>query len=230
MPREVTKTNVIRCLRDAIDALEKASKSCDPVHEAANVPSTAFTVVANHISTVLKLFTSINTVFNSLENDKQWEEQGQLSDMYPKLCKVTKDCSNHARCLEDLFETVTENGDDAETKIKKYRSVVQDNQGKKVEDVMLDLLNAALLAAVKPLVGDEQIQELREALQEVNGLPPSLVDSSDASVIMNNYQSGSQFYNGGPGDQNHCSGGFMVTGKPSSSTFNYHSKAAPAVD
>lgn len=222
---EITKTQVLRCIRDTLFALGKAAESCGTLSKDPDLPK-AFSVVAKHLPLTVAVFTSLNTYLKSISEDK---EDRKLRDMYPVIKEVTKDGYDHVRSLEDLFETVTHSDDDAYVKLTSYRSAVQINGGKRVEKVMLDLLNGAALVSQEPFVTQEQIQALQEALQEVKKLPPSLDDALESSVVMNHSGSGSQFYHGGKGHQDICSGGFQVTGDNHSATYNYTEKAEEGV-
>ncbi|PTB64881.1 hypothetical protein BBK36DRAFT_1161037 [Trichoderma citrinoviride] len=215
---DMTKSQVTRCLRDAKSALENAANFCCEVDTVTDLPQ-AFTVVAKHISTMLETFTSIDNYFRSMGDG---EEEQELMDMYPDIREVTRACCNDIKYLEDLFDTVKSNGkDDTRVKMKRYRLAVQDNDGKKVEKVMLDLLKGALLVALKPLVSDAHIQELEEAIREIKDLPPSLEDESMGGFVMNNSGPGNMFYHGGKGHQNICTGGFQVTGNNEHAVYRF---------
>lgn len=89
---------------------------------------------------------------------------------------------------------------------------------------MIDLLDAASLVAISPFVAQDQITTLQGARREVKRLPPSLMDEMPrvhASVTNNG--SGSQFYHGGRGHMNHCSGGLQVTGDNQGARYSYGS-------
>ncbi|TFB01161.1 hypothetical protein CCMA1212_006982 [Trichoderma ghanense] len=217
----ITTSQVTRCLRDAKSALENAANFCCEVDTATDLPQ-AFTVVAKHISTMLETFTSIDNYFKSISDG---EGEQKLMDMYPDIREVTKACCNDTKYLEDLFETVKSSGhDDTGVKMKRYRLAVQSNDGKKVEKVMLGLLKGALLVALKPLVSDAQIQELEEAIKEIKELPPSLEDEFMGGFVMNNNGPGNQFYHGGKGHQNICTGGFQVTGNNEHAVYRFAMK------
>jgi hypothetical protein len=78
--------------------------------------------------------------------------------------------------------------------------------------------------AVESLVTQDDINTLQGALVEVKKLPPSLEEYRSAEVVLNNSGSGNQFYHGGPGDQNHCSGGFQVNGDNQNARYTYAEK------
>lgn len=222
---EITKSQVLSCIPYTLFALGKAAESCGTISEVPDLPK-AFSVVAKHLPLTAAVFTSLNTYLESVSEDK---EDQKLRDMYPVIKEVTENCYNHVRSLQDLFESARQSVDDAQVKLTSYRSAVQANGGRMVENVMLDLLNGVALVTLEPFVAQEQTQALQEALQEVTKLPPSLDDALGAGVVMNHSGSGSQFYHGGKGHQNICSGGFQVTGDNRGATYNYTEKAEEGI-
>jgi hypothetical protein len=219
---EISKAHAIRQVRKALSALQSAAsaESSGTVIEATDLPQ-AFSVVARRLPLSVEIFTSLETYLGSVGEDKDNQE---LKNMYPVVKDVADACSHHVETLEVLFETVTQSDKNTQDMLTSYREAVQYNGGRLVEKVMLDLLKEIALVCVEPFATREQIQELQAALHEVQGLPPSLNDVLGTGIVMNNTGSGNQFYHGGKGDQNNCSGGLQVTGVNHHAQYTYTGK------
>ncbi|PCD46473.1 hypothetical protein AU210_001879 [Fusarium oxysporum f. sp. radicis-cucumerinum] len=199
---EVSKQQALRALETTIFVLGQAIESCCIAESAPDIPK-AFSIVAKHLPIVEQVFSSAR---NHLKSSK--EETEQLKELYPVVKHVSDEGCGQLRSIENLFDTVTQDGE----KMERYASAVKSGDGKKVETIMVELLTNASLVAVDPLVSQDNIETLQRALEEVKKLPPSLEEDRSAGVVLNNSGSGNQFYHGGRGNQNHCSGGFQVNG------------------
>ncbi|KAJ5822597.1 hypothetical protein N7447_004937 [Penicillium robsamsonii] len=219
---EITKAHALRQIRKTLSALKTAAESCGTVIGATDLPQ-AFSVVAQRIPLSVDIFTSLDTYLDSVGEDKDNQE---LKDMYPVVKEVADACSHHIESLEVLFETVAQSDKNTQDKLTSYREAVQYNGGRLLEKVMLDLLRDTALVCVEPFATQEQIQELQAALQELQEISPSLKDALGAAVVMNHSGSGNQFYHGGKGHQNICSGGFQVTGDNHNAHYTYTEKTA----
>ncbi|CAG9982112.1 unnamed protein product [Clonostachys byssicola] len=211
---ETTKGQVLRSLRDAISSLKETTATCcNAIQENSDLHE-AFLVVSRHLPCLLNTFTTIETHLKS-----QTEEIPEIKEMYPDIRLVADEYRNPVRSIEDLFESVK--GVKGEERTKRYRAAVQECNDRKVEGVMLDLLERAIDIAQAPLVSDEQIEQLRNALAEIRKLPPSLEDVTTGGFTMINHGSGNQFYHGGKGSMNYSSGGLMVTGDNHNAHYSY---------
>ncbi|KAL5617976.1 hypothetical protein FOVSG1_000198 [Fusarium oxysporum f. sp. vasinfectum] len=199
---EVSKQQALRALETTIFVLGQAIESCCIAESAPDIPK-AFSIVAKHLPAVEQVFSSAR---NHLKSSK--EETEQVKELYPVVKHVSDEGCGQVRFIENLFDTVTQDGE----KMERYASAVKNGDGKKVETIMVELLTNASLVAVDPLVSQDNIETLQQALEEVKKLPPSLEGDRSAGVVLNNSGSGNQFYHGGRGNQNHCSGGFQVNG------------------
>jgi hypothetical protein len=214
---EVTKPQVVRAFDTAIFVLHQVIASCPLLKEASDTPKAIY-VVAKHLPVIEQIFTSARTQLNS-----GTDETEQIKDLYPVMKHIADESCGQVRSLENLFDTVTQNSEYG-TKIERYALAVKGGDRKKVETIMLELLTNASFAAVEPLVSQEHIMILQGALEEVRRLPPSLDEDRDPSVVINNSGPGNQFYHGGKGNQNHCSGGFQVNGDNQNAQFTYAEK------
>ncbi|KAM0195663.1 hypothetical protein ACHAPA_008108 [Fusarium lateritium] len=214
---DVTKTQVLRALDTSIFVLGQAIASCCTLKDASDTPK-AFYVVAKHLPVIEQVITSAR---NQLKTGK--DETEQIKELYPVLKHVADESCGQVRSIQNLFDTVAQDGENG-TKMDCYALAVKGGDGKKVETLMVELLTNAILAAVEPLVSQEQIVILHGAWEETRRLPPSLEEDRDAGVVLNNSGSGNQFYHGGKGNQNHCSGGFQVNGDNQNAQYTYAEK------
>ncbi|RTE71905.1 hypothetical protein BHE90_013709 [Fusarium euwallaceae] len=209
---ETTKSQVILSLMMLNPAFCLMTDFCCPIGEAANQLE-AFSVVAKHLPAALAVFTSIETFLKSMP-----EETQDIKDNYTSIQQTADACRHQIPYLQALFEAVEK----SQNKAEEYRKAAQRVQGQPIERVMMDLLQAASIVAVSPFVAQDQITALQDALQEVKGIPPSLSDEvPSGSIILTNNGAGNQFYHGGRGHMNHCSGGLQVTGDNHGATYNH---------
>ncbi|KAH8667739.1 hypothetical protein BGZ61DRAFT_461099 [Ilyonectria robusta] len=125
--------------------------------------------------------------------------------------------------MQDLFDTVS--SDDSTPWIDRYREAV--GSGDRLEEAMRELLDGIRDIAKVPLVSEDQIKELKEALKIVKRLPASL-ENRNGGYTFTNSGSGIQPIHLGKGEQNINGGsGFQVTGKGAHSTVNYNSGQKP---
>ncbi|KAK7598590.1 hypothetical protein V3481_000213 [Fusarium oxysporum f. sp. vasinfectum] len=202
---EVSKQQALRALDTTIFVLGQAIDSCCIAEGASDIPK-AFSIVAKHLPVIEQVF---NSARNNLKSSK--EETEQVKELYPAVKHVVDEGCGQLRSIENLFDTVTQDGG----KMERYASAVKNSDGKKVETIMVELLTNASLVAVEPL----------GALEEMKKLPPSLEEDRSAGVVLNNSGSGNQFYHGGRGNQNHCSGGFQVNGDNQNAKYTYTEKS-----
>ncbi|RYP81457.1 hypothetical protein DL769_001970 [Monosporascus sp. CRB-8-3] len=220
MPGEATKSQVLRSLDEAAYAFKRTIKSCDAIQDVAGLPE-AFPVVAKRLSVLVALLESMKTY---LETGQETQE---IKEKYTAVYQLAEVSRKQAGYLQDLFVAVTA-ANDAVPKLERYRKAVADGDGTRIESVLKDLLERAVNVAVAPLVGDDLIKELQEALEEVAALKPSLKEDPKGAVTLNNYSEGSQFYHGGKGNQNHCSGGIQITGDSATNNITSDNKSRPA--
>ncbi|KAF5984632.1 hypothetical protein FCOIX_2521 [Fusarium coicis] len=212
---EVSRQQALRALETSIFVLGQATDSCCIAEDAIDVPR-AFFIVEKHLPVVERVFSSVRTY---LKQSK--EETEQTKELYSVIKHVGDGGCGQLRSIEHLFDTVTQDGE----KMERYASAVKSGDGRKVETIMLDLLTNVSLVALDPLVSQDNIETLHGALEEVKKLPPSLEEDRSAAVVLNNSGSGNQFYHGGRGNQNHCSGGFQVNGDNQNARYTYADKA-----
>ncbi|KAK7422691.1 hypothetical protein QQX98_001479 [Neonectria punicea] len=215
---ETTKTQALRQLETATFVLSRAIESCGTVGDNADIPK-AFPAVGKRLPLLAEILRSIQAHLKSTT-----AEADQTKDLYPDIKQLADECYQQIPHLQALFDTISTT-EDSIKKIEQYRKAVQGGGGKRVEKVMIDLLDGVSLVAVEPLVSEEQIKMLQEALDEMKKLPPSLADEDPSGgTVLYNYGPGNQFYHGGKGHQNHCSGGFQVTGDNSGARYTYAEK------
>ncbi|RGP72616.1 hypothetical protein FLONG3_6624 [Fusarium longipes] len=211
---ETTKPQVLRALDTTMFVLGQAMDSCAIDENASGIPE-AFSVVAKHLEIVEQVLGSARTVLKSTKDESE-----QIKELYPVVKHVADESCGQLRSIENLFDTITQDGETG-TKIERYAKAIKSSDGKRVETIMVELLTNASLVAIQPLVSQETIKNLQGALEEVKRLPPSLEEDRSAGVILNNNGSGNQFYHGGRGNQNHCSGGFQVNGDNQNAKYTY---------
>ncbi|KAF5554737.1 hypothetical protein FNAPI_6333 [Fusarium napiforme] len=212
---EITKLEALRALDTVIFVLGRAIHSCCIGEDASGIPK-AFCVLENYLLVTKQVFISGQSVLESRKDETE-----QMRELYPIIKHVADEGCLQLRAIQRLFDAVTQEGD----KLERYTSAVRNGDGKKVETIMLELLTNTTLVAVEPIVCQEHIEALQRALEDVKKLPPSLEEDRSASVVLNNSGPGNQFYHGGRGNQNHCSGGFQVNGDNQNATYTYTEKA-----
>ncbi|RSL60570.1 hypothetical protein CEP53_005408 [Fusarium sp. AF-6] len=194
--KEATRSQVLMSLAMLNPALRRMAKLCPPIGDAPNQLE-VFSVVSRHLIPLVDVFNSIEEQLDSIA-----EETDQISKTYTVLNQAAVACCGRIQYLQQLFETV----DRSQNKIADYRNAVETGQGKPLEIVMKEMLQDASSAAIPPLVSEEHIAALEDALQQIKKLPPSLGDEYQSSrVILHNHGAGNQFYHGGRGNMNHCS-------------------------
>ncbi|RKK31548.1 hypothetical protein BFJ66_g15798 [Fusarium oxysporum f. sp. cepae] len=208
---EVSKQQALRALETTIFVLGLAIESCCIAEGNPDIPK-AFSIVAKHLPVAEQVFSLARTY---LKQSK--EETEQVRELYPVVKHVADESCEQLRSIENLFDTVTQDGEKAE----RYVSGVKSGDGKKVETIMVELLTNASLMAVEPLVNQDNVKTLQGALEEVKKLPPSLKEDRSVGVVLNNSGSGNQFYHGGRGNLNHCFGGFQVSGDNRNARYTY---------
>ncbi|KAF4946531.1 hypothetical protein FGADI_11169 [Fusarium gaditjirri] len=212
---EVSKQQALRALDTTIFVLGQAIDSCCVAEGGSDIPR-AFGIVAKHLPVVAQAFGSARDYLKQSKEDVE-----QVKELYPVIKHVADEGCGQLRSIENLFDTVTQEGE----KMERYASAVKNSDGKRVETIMVELLTNASLVAVEPLVSQDDISILQGALEEMKKVPPSLEEDRSAGVVLNNSGPGNQFYHGGRGNQNHCSGGFQVNGDNQNANYTYTEKS-----
>ncbi|KAI1209726.1 uncharacterized protein F4807DRAFT_88061 [Annulohypoxylon truncatum] len=212
MPGEVTKDQVIRTLGNAISPFKQALLSSKAIQDFSGLPD-AFPVVAGHLQFI---YETIKSMRDRLGKNKETQE---TKEKYAPMNQFAEMCVNQAGYLKNVFEDV-KNTDDPALKLERYRETAAKADGLKIESVMQNLLKQAVNAAVEPLVSNERIKQLQEVQKEVAALEPSLKDEPKGTTTLNNHGSGSQFLHHGKGNQNHCTGGYQITGDGATNHFS----------
>ncbi|KAF5686271.1 hypothetical protein FCIRC_2989 [Fusarium circinatum] len=211
---EVSKQQALRALETTIFVLGQAIDSCCIAEDPPDVPR-AFSIVAKHLPVINQVFSSARTYLKQSKDEAE-----EIKELYSDIKHVADSGCGQLRSIENLFDTVTQDGE----KMERYATAIKNGDGKKVETIMVELLTNTSLVAVEPLVSQDDIKILQGALEEVKKLPPSLEEDRSAGVVLNNSGSGNQFYHGGRGNQNHCSGGFQVNGDNQNARYTYEEK------
>ena len=211
----VTKPQVLRSLDTFLFVHGQEVDSCCLEEGSSDIPQ-AFHVVSKHLAITGDIFGSVRTQLKATN-----EETEQMKEKFLVIKQVADDGCAQLRALEILFDTMTQEG----SKMERYASAVKGCDGKRVETIMVELLTSMGLIAVEPFVSQEETKRLLEVLDEVKRLPPSLEEDRTAGIVLNNSGSGNQFYHGGKGNQNHCSGGFQVNGDNQNARYTYAEKS-----
>ncbi|KAI1022936.1 hypothetical protein LB503_000043 [Fusarium chuoi] len=211
---EITKLQALRSLDTVIFVLGQAIDSCCINKDASGIPK-AFCVLESYLLVIKQVFGSAHSALESRKDETE-----QMRDLYPVIKHVADEGCSQLRSIESLFDAVAQEGD----RLERYASAVKNGDGKRVETIMVELLTNTVLVAVEPMVSQEQIDALKGALEDAKRLPPSLEEDSKTGVVLNNSGSGNQFYHGGRGNQNHCSGGFQVNGNNENARYTYAEK------
>ncbi|KAM0487200.1 hypothetical protein ACHAPX_000470 [Trichoderma viride] len=200
--RQKSKNSVITSLDKAAVDLQSIITTCSEITIA--LPD-AFTVVAKNLPLLLK---TIENIKKNLEEARIQEAQ-QLKERFAAVYQLSSRFQDRSEYLQALFEAISSSK--TTPNIDKYREVVIEENGLRIEVVLKHLLQQTLDVATAPLVDEDLVNELKAAFDEVASLQPSLAEESKG-VVLNNHGLGNQFYHGGRGNQNHCSGGIQVTG------------------
>ncbi|KAE9375034.1 hypothetical protein N431DRAFT_438363 [Stipitochalara longipes BDJ] len=211
---------VIRLLRRAISTIERVAEDCSQIEESTDLPK-AFPVVAKWVPLVFKVLSSIRA---HLKLRKAEQETQEDKDGYPELKQVAGECAGLAENLEKLFVAVTST--DTTPKIERYREAV--GNGDRLEEVMTELISRVREVALVPLVSEDEVRELEQALAEVKQLPASLKEDAGGRNTFYNTSSGVQPIYLGKGNQNISTGsGAQITGNASNSRFIFQTRGEP---
>lgn len=204
MTVQKSSLQVTSALRTACIALEAAITSSASVKDSAGLPS-AFSIVTKHLPTLHQALDYLKRRLEDIPDSQRFADKHM--DIY-RLSKTSQDQSEY---LQDFFAAVTTT--DGSRGLDKYRDIVKKNNDKKIEDVLKNLLSQTIdIVSAEPLKDEALIRELEKALNEITSLAPSLPENAKRGPMLNNHGNGNQFYHGGSGNQNHCSGGVQVTG------------------
>lgn len=203
-----TKAEVILSLSNLKSPLSDIVDLCRHIGKADNQLK-HFSVIAEHLPALTGVFSSIQ---EHLESTTQ--ETCQIRAIH----EAADSCLERIHYLKNLCQVVGQ----SQNKVDDYRKAVKDGGGKTLEMVMMDLLQYASSAAVPPLVADKDVEALNRALEQVSLLLSLEGQHSGAHVSFTNLGPGSQFYHGGKGNVNSCSGSALqVTGENHGATYNY---------
>jgi predicted RNase H-like nuclease (RuvC/YqgF family) len=227
---------IIRYVCSAKSALENANSYCTRV--TAKIPDLpkAFSVAAQHLSTLKAVVTTIHDSLNIIrDGDDEEDRRNKEQDRENEDDKLNEICQNingtmegyvqHVENLQKFFEIVNGRGDNADSRLKKYKKSVQSNRGTGLEKVMQHLLECAISVAKVPLVTQSDIENLEKALDDVRSLTP-LFDDCSAGAIMNNFGAGNQFQHNGVGHQNICEDGVQINGNNDNAQFHFQARQA----
>ncbi|KAL6829144.1 hypothetical protein J3E69DRAFT_229755 [Trichoderma sp. SZMC 28015] len=197
------KAQVTKSLSAAAYVLERTAESWANIQQISGLPEALYVVG--------KTLPNLPILLKSLESSiKNSEETKEVKDKYAAASQFAELSQQQAKYFNLIHDAVATS--DSYNKGKEYRAAAKKSGGTAIEAIMKDLLQRAKgLAAV--LVTDEDLKSrLQEAYEEVAKLEPSLAEDPKGHVSLENYGAGNQFYHGGGGNQNHCSGGNQYTG------------------
>jgi hypothetical protein len=165
----------------------------------------ALYVTAKSLPLLSILLRSLETSLGESEETKERGEKYEATYQFAELCQ------QQAKYLEAILKAVATD-DTSVTAHEKYSTAVGENGEVAVEGIMKTLLKRAISLADTQLADDDLKSRLQIAFEEVDKLKPSLDEDSKGNVSIKNFGAGNQFYHGGRGHQNHCSGGIQITG------------------
>lgn len=216
-------SEVIRPLGRAISTIERTTEDSVQVHEATDLPK-AFPVVSKWLPVVQKVLSSMRSQLKMRKADQETQED---KDGYPEMKQVAGECADLADRLEILYGAVA--SADATPRIERYSDAV--GGGDRLEKVMRDLISRVAEVARAPLVSEDEIRELQEALAEVKQVPPSLEEDASGRYVFNNTGAGIQPVYLGKGNQNiNSGGGPQITGDASKAQFYFGSAGVPKAE
>lgn len=199
-----SKAQATRSLSVAAFVLERTADSWANIQQIIGLPDALYVVG--------KALPILPIILKSLESSiKNGEETKELNEEFTAAYQFAELSQQQAKYFDAVFDAVS-TADHHYTKEEKYRSTAEKYGGTAIEAVLKDLLQRATNLAAT-LVTDEDLKSsLQSTYDEVAKLKPSLVKSPKGHVSLKNYGEGNQFYHGGVGHQNHCSGGNQNTG------------------
>ncbi|KAH7131105.1 hypothetical protein EDB81DRAFT_807929 [Dactylonectria macrodidyma] len=210
---------VIKAIEKFLGPIDRAIRDQDDVAEGIKLPE-AFPAVAAYLPLVNKIFSSITSHLQAKSASEETEDD---KERYSEIKDAVEELSPLAARLEDLFDTTT--SEEPTPWLERYKTAVDD--GDRLETVMRNLLSGIREFAKAPLVSDDEVNELQEAIKAVKALPASLADDKGGSHSFVNSGSGIMGIHLGKGEQNwNTSTGFQVTGK--GSHVNYNNGVPPA--
>ncbi|KAH6895901.1 hypothetical protein B0T10DRAFT_587447 [Thelonectria olida] len=186
-------SRVISPVRDTITIYEELENTSD-------LPK-AFQIVAKWLPLVADIFSSMKS---QLENASGIQEAEEAKRSYAEIKCAADECRDMAYTLETHFET-----------IKKA-------DGKRLEEVMSDLLCRIDEVVEEPMVNEDMLRELEEAMGDMRKLAASLEDDEQKHHVITNKGNGVMPVHLGRGDQRiHTGSGPQFNGQSAQNTFNY---------
>ncbi|WYZ43988.1 hypothetical protein EsH8_VII_000424 [Colletotrichum jinshuiense] len=199
-------SQVTRSIRDAVTAIGNTEEVYASLEDGADLPN-AFHEVAKALPTAQEALTSIKS-YISKNKPKPGPENEDDKSVAKKEKEAAEKVQTRAEKLYNIFDAVIPPGDGP--RVARYRSAA--SKGGRVEVLMKEILDGILVIAKPPAVTQDQVNSLKDALQAVSKIPPSLDD--EAANSFNNYGTGPQSIHLGHGDQNINTGsGMMFNGK-----------------
>ncbi|KAF7558279.1 hypothetical protein G7Z17_g119 [Cylindrodendrum hubeiense] len=220
MPSAATK-KTIKEIERRISSIETTIEKVNEVEQGTTLPQ-AFPVVAGYLPLVVKVLSSIVSHLKEKESAEETEDD---KESYLEMKAAAEEWRSLVERLDDLFDTIP--SEDSSAWVDRYREAVGSDD--RLEEVMRALLSGIRDIAKVPLVNEDEIKDLQEALKVVKRLPPSLEDGGKTGQNFINNGPGIMPIHLGKGELNVNSGpGFMVTGKGAHSTVNYNGQKPPS--
>ncbi|EWC48071.1 hypothetical protein DRE_02650 [Drechslerella stenobrocha 248] len=128
------------------------------------------------------------------------------ANAWEALNPVVDSCSQKAKNLKKIFKKVLKKDDD--NWVNRYKKVISTLvNGQKVESLMADILkDIQIIACEAGIATNPEVKEIEQAIQEMEGLPPSLQDDTGPAVTQNHKGSGNNNVNTGRGAQHNGTG------------------------
>ena len=172
--------SISRLLRKTERSVADTHESYRDIEDPSHLPS-AFSVVGDWLPALISALQKARSTLRAKRTDSPQEKA-----RYPQMEVSTKGCLQLAERLGDIYDAVSayDNG----SQLQHYHKGVK-NEDDTVEGVMKKMLQI-VLAELKPLVDHEEVESMKQALNAVSRVSPSLDDRHNAGHTFNNHGSG----------------------------------------
>ncbi|KAL5083045.1 hypothetical protein Trisim1_002241 [Trichoderma cf. simile WF8] len=202
LQRDANKAQVAKSLSTAAFILERTADSFASIQEINGLPEALYTF--GKTIPILPIF--LKSLESSILNG-----ENELEEKYATAYQFAELCQKEAKYFDAIFDAIAST-DRYSNKQEKYL-IVAENWGRRpIETVWKDLLLRAIGFAAEFEIDDEIKPSLQAAFDEMVKVNPSLAEEEKKGVVITNHGDGTQFYHGGKGNQNHCTGGIQCTG------------------
>ncbi|RYN37640.1 hypothetical protein AA0115_g1358 [Alternaria tenuissima] len=217
---------VLGIVSSVIAIVEGAKNIYDAAKDAKGLPK-AFTQVNGRFPLAVTL---LKLTEENLKSKQRLEDS-----VYREADEVVKQCKTQAENIRDLFKEVIRGENDTPfERYKKAARAIVGGKGKKVEELMAEMLkniDALVKLRLMSNATEDQLKDLQAAIQEMVEMAPSLPDEGTGGVNQQHTGSGHNVATSGNASSQINNGdGNYIQGLQGGATFNNHSLIKPIIN